>query len=180
MSQLSTNFAEPRLVDAGPDGDAARADVAARVQIAKDGEFHSLGLVLGYQYGDSPVIVADGTSEPHGRPIALRTHGTPGARLPHQWLPDGRSVYDALGRDLTLMCLDPGADPSPFVVAASARGTPLHVLDLCRLGCTRADLAERYGAAMLLVRPDQHVAWRCTSTSVDENRGRVLIQATGK
>ena len=75
MSQLSTNFADPRLTDPGLDGDAARADIAARVQIAKDGEFHSLGLVLGYHYGDSPVIVADGTSEPQARPIALRTHG---------------------------------------------------------------------------------------------------------
>ena len=157
-----------------------RADVAARVQVAKDGEFHSLGLVLGYHYGDSPVIVADGTSEPHADPSHYEPTARPGARLPHQWLPDGRSVYDALGRDLTLMCLDPDADPSPFVVAASARGTPLHVLDLCRLGCTRTDLAERYGAAMLLVRPDQHVAWRCTSMSVDEPAARrVLVQATG-
>jgi hypothetical protein len=137
--------------------------------------------VLGYHYGDSPVIAADGTSEPQADPSHYEPSARPGARLPHQWLPDGRSVYDALGRDLTLMCLDPEADPSGFVIAASACGTPLHVLDLCGLGCTRTDLAERYDATMLLVRPDQHVAWRCTSISVDEPAARrVLVQVTGQ
>lgn len=181
MSQLSTNFADPRLTDPGPDGDAARADVAARVQVAKDGEFHSLGLVLGYHYGDSPVVVADGTSEPPSDPSHYVPTARPGARLPHQWLPDGRSVYDALGPDLTLVRLDPDADPSGFVIAASARGTPLHVLDLCMFGCSRTELAERYGATMLLARPDQHVAWRCTSMSVHESTAReVLGRVTGQ
>ena len=62
-------------------------------------------------------------------------------------------MYDALGPGLTLLRLDPEADPSPFVVAAAARDTPLHVVDLCMLGCPRTVLGERYGATMLLVRP---------------------------
>ncbi len=180
MSQLSTNFADPRLTDPGLEGDAARADIAARVQVAKHGEFHSLGLVLGYQYADSPVVVTDGTSESQLDPSHYEPTARPGARLPHRWLPDGRSVYDALGPGLTLLLLDPEADPSPFVVAASARETPLHVVDLCLLGCTPTDLAERYGATMLVVRPDQHVAWRWAGTSVDDSAARrVLEHVTG-
>ena len=181
MRQLSTNFADPRLTDPGVDGEVARAAVAARIQIAKDGEFHSLGLVLGYHYGDSPVIVADGTSEPQTDPSRYEPTARPGARLPHLWLADGRSVYDALGPDLTLLVLDPESDPSAFVIAAAALNTPLHVVDLCMLGCTRTDLAERYGATMLLIRPDQHVAWRGTATSVDASVAhRTLEQVTGQ
>ena len=42
-------------------GEQARRAAAQAIQAAKDREFHSLGLVLGYQYDASPVIVDDGT-----------------------------------------------------------------------------------------------------------------------
>ena len=170
MSQLSTNFADPPR-RSRPDGDTARADIAARVQIAKDGEFHSLGLVLGYHYGDSPVIVADGTSESPTDP----SHYEPTrARCPAAAsVAPQRAVGLRRARaDLTLLCLDPEADPSPFVIAASSRGTPLHVLDLCQLGCTRTDLVERYGATMLLVRPTN------TSLAVHDNVSRRIGHTT--
>ena len=48
----------------------------------------------------------------------------PGARLPHAWLPDGRSVYDLIGDGLTLLRLAPGAELAPLVAAAAkARDT---------------------------------------------------------
>ena len=42
----------------------------------------------------------------------------PGARLPHAWLPDGRSIYDLLADGLTLIRLAAGADPDPLLQAA--------------------------------------------------------------
>ena len=45
------------------------------------------------------------------------------------------------------------ADPAPMVAAAADRCVPLSVLDVRR---HRLDL----GAPLVLVRPDQHVAWR--------------------
>lgn len=181
MAQLSTEFADPLLSAPGPEGDAARTAAAARIQVAKHGEFHSLGLVLGYHYGDSPVIVADGTPEPDIDPTHYEPTARPGARLPHRWLPDGRSIYDALGPDLTLLRLDPDADPDPFVISASKHGMPLQLLDMYTLGCTPTDLAEQYQAKMLLVRPDQHVAWRTPSTSVGASTAvQVLERVTGR
>ena len=51
----------------------------------KDPEFHSLGLVLGYDYPDSPVVVPDGRPrpEPRGdRPTRPRRIPAPGCRTP--------------------------------------------------------------------------------------------------
>lgn len=81
----------------------------------------------------------------------------PGARLPHSWLPDGRSLYDLLGDGLTLLLLagDREPDRAAFAKEAAARGVPLTTVDL-----TGLVPRERYGAPMLLIRPDQHIAWR--------------------
>ena len=80
----------------------------------------------------------------------------PGCRTPHLWLRDGRSLYDAIGPDFTLLRLDRRADVDPLVRAASRCGVPLAVLDV------ESDDADTLyeGVGLVLSRPDQHVAWR--------------------
>ncbi|MGH3120821.1 MAG: FAD-dependent monooxygenase, partial [Streptosporangiaceae bacterium] len=131
------------------------------IQAAKRSEFHSLGLVLGYSYAGSPVIqpgAGPGDAGP-GREAAgdVSTYtpdAAPGARLPHAWLPDGASLYDRLGAGFTL--LGPAGPGDPAVAAleerARHRGIPLAVL--------QAPPGYPWGREFLLVRPDQHVAWR--------------------
>lgn len=96
---------------------------------------------------------------------ARRPWARAGGRLDHVWLPGGRSIYDALGADLTLLAFDEpggrddaerddGAAVEKIRWAAAARGVPLEVVRLLR------GLRERYGARLVIVRPDQHVAWR--------------------
>lgn len=81
-----------------------------------------------------------------------------GGRLPHLWLPDGTSLYDRLGSGLSLLRLRDDGDAHPLIEAAIARRVPLNVVEV------RGEaLEERYGAALILVRPDQHVAWRGTA-----------------
>lgn len=63
-------------------GEQARRAAAEAIRAAKDSEFHSLGLVLGYQYDASPVIVDDGTPAGPER-LAYEPSARPGARLPH-------------------------------------------------------------------------------------------------
>ena len=157
MRVLAPELANPDLEAAGPVGEQARHAAAAVIQAAKDREFHSLGIVLGYQYDASPVIVDDGT------PLLPESQGyqptaRPGARLPHRWLPDGASLYDRLGSGFSLLRLGDDADGSTFMAAATDSRAPLTVLDL-----HDQPLEEIYGASLLLVRPDQHVAWRGTS-----------------
>jgi hypothetical protein len=79
----------------------------------------------------------------------------PGCRLPHFWLEGRRSLYDALGADYTLLRLDPGVRGDGIIEAAARRGVPLAVLDV---GTSEAH--ELYRRKLVLVRPDQHVAWR--------------------
>ena len=92
----------------------------------------------------------------------------PGARLPHIWMPDGASLYDRLGNGLSLLRLHDNADVVPFIESATARRVPLTVVEL-----RGQPLEETYGASLLLVRPDQHVAWR--GASVDRSMAGAVI-----
>ena len=167
MSVLAPELGNPELDAPGPIGEQARRAAAQVIQVAKDREFHSLGIVLGYQYDPSPVIVDDGTPPlPEGQDYVPAAR--PGARLPHLWLPDGASLYDRLGNGFSLLRLRDDADVIPFVESAAARGVPLTVIKL------RGQTLEMlYETPLLLVRPDQHVAWR--GTSVDRLTADALI-----
>jgi 2-polyprenyl-6-methoxyphenol hydroxylase-like FAD-dependent oxidoreductase len=136
---------------------------AAHIQRAKRAEFHSLALVLGYSYAGSPVIQPDpaapGAAGPAGPgldgDVTSYTPDTrPGARLPHHWLPDGSSLYDRLGRGFTLVGpgLDRQAGAAALARRARRRGIPLTL--------TETPAAYPWPGEFLLVRPDQHIAWR--------------------
>lgn len=158
-SRLAGSFAHPDLDRDDEAGRRRRAIVADEVAV-KRGEFHSLGLVLGYHYADSPAVVDDGSAVPPDDLITYHGSARPGARLPHRWLPDGSSLYDHLGRGFTLLRLDARADAEPVRAAAASSGVPLRVLDGGDLPGADLPDAQAYGAPLLLVRPDQHVAWR--------------------
>jgi 2-polyprenyl-6-methoxyphenol hydroxylase-like FAD-dependent oxidoreductase len=167
MSVLAPELSNQEMGVSGSIGEQARRAAAQRILAAKDREFHSLGLVLGYQYDVSPVIVDDGTPPlPESQQYEPTTR--PGARLPHMWLRDGSSLYDRLGSGLSLLRLRDGIDVAPFIESAAVRSVPLLVLDL------RDQALEKiYGTSLLLVRPDQHVAWR--GASVDRPTAEDVI-----
>ena len=60
-----------------------------------------------------------------------------------------------MGPDYTLLRLDPTAHVAGIVAAAAQRGLPLVVLDV-----RSREASQLYGHKLVLVRPDQHVAWR--------------------
>ena len=152
---LAPAFAAGDLDADTPAGEELRAALAQGLQV-KDPEFHSLGLVLGYDYPDSPVVVPDGLPVPEPELATFTPSAHPGARLPHRWLPDGRSVYDLLGAEFTVLQLARGAEVQELLSAAARRDVPLRLVDLSGV----PGLREVHGADLLLVRPDQHVAWR--------------------
>jgi hypothetical protein len=165
---LAYHFADPDLAAAGPDGDAAR-QAAQEALAVKQSEFDSLGLVLGYAYGDSPVVVPDGSPVPAEDPIRYVPSASPGALLPHAWLADYTSLYTRLGQGFTLLA-DAGSlggvpEASAFaeVLETGARqGIPV---TFAAVGPSDdgTSLSELWGADAVLVRPDQHVAWRGSS-----------------
>ncbi len=167
MSVLAPELGNREMDASDLVGEQARRAAAQGIRLAKDREFHSLGLVLGYQHDASSVIIEDGTPpRPEGQDY--NPTARPGARLPHLWLVDGSSLYDRLGNGLSLLRLRDDVDAEPLIEAAITRGVPLTLLEL-----RSEKLEEYYGASLILVRPDQHVAWR--DDSVDRPTARTVI-----
>ncbi|MFD1372004.1 FAD-dependent monooxygenase [Actinoplanes sichuanensis] len=81
----------------------------------------------------------------------------PGSRLPALRTNDGRQLYDLLGPRFTLLDLTDGQDGRELADIACARGVPT-----VHLAVRDASVRARAGCGLLLVRPDQHVAWRGT------------------
>ena len=178
---LAYHFADPRLTAAGPNGDAARAAAHAALAI-KQSEFDSLGLVLGYSYADSSLVVPDALPVPAEDPIHYVPSANPGALLPHAWLADGTSLYSHLGTGFTLLT-DAGALAGvpadtffePVLAAAARTGIPVTVA-VVGPSDDGTYLSQVWGAGTLLVRPDQHVAWRGNSAPA---AGAALSVAAG-
>jgi hypothetical protein len=137
----------------GPEAEARRAATGRRIAALGNAENESWGVELGYRYDGSAIIVTEADA-PAIDPITYRPSTWPGARLPHVFLDDGVSIHDRLGLYFTLVALT-DVDGTPIEAAAANLGIPLKVL---KLG--RSDLRHIYERNLLLVRPDQHVAWR--------------------
>lgn len=166
MRVLSTELLADNLEDDNAAGAGARAAADGRIQQTKKAEFHSLDLVLGLRIARSPVV-------PHSE---VTNDLIVGARLPHLFLDDGQSLYDMLGPDLTLLTLSGEYGHETIEDAARSRGVPLKLVDLSRSQFAR-QYAERVDAWIVLVRPDQVIAWaghtspRDAGTLIDTVRG---------
>jgi len=141
----------------GATGDAVRQRIGDIIRESKEREFHAIGVVKGYRYENSPIIVSDGEALPalDWREYLPSAH--PGRIAPHAWLEDGSSLYDHFGDGYTLLYAGDASDQTAagFAIAAQRAGMPLTLLP-----APRTDIAGRYGAKYALIRPDQHVAWR--------------------
>jgi 2-polyprenyl-6-methoxyphenol hydroxylase-like FAD-dependent oxidoreductase len=136
-------------------GEAARARIGSAAYDIDVTQQCCAGLNFGYCYEHSPIVAHDGEAPPVYRMGDFTPSTVPGCRAPHLWFGEGRSLYDALGDDFTLIRSDPAADVDGMVGAAAEKGVPLTVLDVD--GTEGRALYER---GLTLVRPDQHVAWR--------------------
>ncbi|HEY2184706.1 MAG TPA: hypothetical protein VGH39_06915, partial [Xanthobacteraceae bacterium] len=160
------------LEDDSTAGEAARQRTGEHLNAHARFEFNIPGVTFGGRYDGSPIIVSDRTLPPPDSINAYVPSACPGGRAPHLWLGEGRSLYDALGSELTLLRLGPRPpDAAPFVDAAAAHGIPLAILDLA--GEEARDL---YEADLALIRPDQIVAWRGNASA---DATAVLRRATG-
>jgi 2-polyprenyl-6-methoxyphenol hydroxylase-like FAD-dependent oxidoreductase len=145
----------PRIEEAGPEGDAIRSELGRKTYDLNVQQFCCAGLNFGYYYDASPVIAYDGEPAPEYSMGSFTPSTVPGCRVPHFWLRDGRSLYDAFGSDYTLLRTDRSFDVSGLRQAAEERGVPMTLLEL-----QGETLPPEYRHKLLLCRTDQHVAWR--------------------
>src|SRR5262249_21369882 len=138
----------------GAAAQAAREEFGARIMAEDRPQYLTVGLQLGERYEGSPIVWPDGTPAPDDTWDRYVPRDRPGARAPHAWRAEDRALFGAFGPGFTL--IDFGADAASvasFTQAAAARRVPLKVLGVARLD------GDVYGAKLVLVRPDQHIAW---------------------
>jgi 2-polyprenyl-6-methoxyphenol hydroxylase-like FAD-dependent oxidoreductase len=142
-------------------GVAARAQVGSAAYQLHVQQFACAGLNFGYFYDASPLIAYDDEPPPTYTMSNYTPSTVPGCRTPHLWLAEGRSLYDEVGPDYTLLRFDPSLDVTALVRAMQERRVPLAVLDVEPQRQTHEMTHEiAYRHKLLLSRPDQHVAWR--------------------
>jgi hypothetical protein len=171
---LGNSLVRDEIDAEGPEGERVRAEAGRAIVAAKRREFDTLGVVLGYHYDGSPLLVGDGTPAPAADYSTYIPSARPGRVAPHAWLADGSSLYDRFGLGFTLLVLSE-ADPegvARFTAAAAARGVPFDVA-----APKEPRLAELYQAGFALIRPDQHVAWR--GDAIPENAREIFDRVCG-
>jgi hypothetical protein len=146
----------PLIEAPGPEGDAVRAAAGKLAYEINTPQYAAGGLNFGYYYDASPIIAYDGEAAPSYTMADFTPSTVPGCRTPHLWLDDGRSLYDALGPEYTLLRFDPAAEAQTLLDAAARRGVPMSLLDVVPRPADRAIYRE----ALVLSRPDGHIAWR--------------------
>ena len=165
-----------------PMGETRRAR-AAEVFATQRAEFQAHDLEIGYAY-QKGALLADGSAPPARDPMGHRyvSVARPGHRLPHAWLKrDGErlSTHDLVGRDASYLLIT-DAEGEGWVKAAESLSDPagLRIRTVCigphtahvdESGNWASDSGLGSGGA-LLVRPDNHVAWRSAGPVADPAR----------
>ena len=134
---------------------ALRSGSLRELATGHGGAAHPLALVAGFQYPHGALIPDGSGPQPMDQ---LDLTGRPGTRVPHAWLPDGRSTLDLPANRFALL-----GGGEPHRRAAHAAG----IASAAVSGWTEA----------LLVRPDQIVAWRATRPG---DLAAVLTRVGGK
>ncbi|GAB5509172.1 MAG: FAD-dependent monooxygenase [Hyphomicrobiales bacterium] len=166
--------------DANMEAEQQRAAIREAIAFKKY-EFDAHGVEMNQRY-KSTAIVTDGQMEPafeldaelHYQPTTW-----PGARIPHAWVFDQEggkhSTLDLVGRgQFTILT---GINGEPWVQAAETVGKALGLDIRTQVIGPRRDIIDHHGdwararevneAGCVLVRPDQHVAWRAEDMADD-------------
>ena len=173
--------------EAGPDPLASTSEAAESLKsrirehvLSKDGENKDYGIELDYRYNHSPIVVddTDESTEPewnyrHYVPVTF-----PGSRPPHVFLADEvTSIFDLFGSGFTLVDFTAdGRWNTEFTQVANDLGIPLKGVWLPKEGHTRGI----WDRDAVLIRPDDHVAWRTQRNSDSVDIKRVLEIASGR
>jgi 2-polyprenyl-6-methoxyphenol hydroxylase-like FAD-dependent oxidoreductase len=162
----------PDDADLSPAAEQRRADIAARIRRDAEAGGRS-GLTYDERYDASAVIWYEPgqlEDEPRWQAGHYEDDPRPGHRAPDGFVdPYGGTLYDRIGNHLTLLVLTTNRSVEQnFTAEAVARSLPFTVAHL-----TDPAVRSLFGADHVLVRPDQHVAWR-GSQLPDGGAGAVL------
>jgi 2-polyprenyl-6-methoxyphenol hydroxylase-like FAD-dependent oxidoreductase len=170
---ISGGTPPPELSDPGPAGQDIRDFLSPILRDMNIPQFAPAGLNFGYFYDASPIISYDGREPPPYTMGDVTPSTVPGCRMPHFDVA-GTPILDLLGPDYTLIRFDPAIDLSRFLKASSEAGLPIIVLDVAR-----PSEPDAFEHNLLIVRFDQHIAWR--GDSLPEGNALIgLLRGQGK
>ena len=156
QKMISARGAVPANIEAtGPEADAVRAAVGQQAYDLNVQQFCCGGLNFGYYYEGSPIVASDGEAAPAYSMGGFTESTVPGCRAPNIWLSNDTPLFDVLGTGYTLLRLDGAAGADALVAAAESQRMPLKVIDVQSL-----EVPAAYRHKLLILRADQHVAWR--------------------
>jgi len=137
-------------------------------------EFQAHDLEIGFYYAEG-ALIPDGSAAPPSDPMGGKYHPTtrPGHRLPHAWLDragERLSTHDLVSKDGFVLLTDPSGSAwvSAAEEAAEKFGVTVRAVTIGEGGdCTDAEgtwarLREIGDGGAVLVRPDNHVAYRAS------------------
>ncbi|MBV9312307.1 MAG: FAD-dependent monooxygenase [Pseudonocardia sp.] len=157
----------PQLVAGG----APQAQVTGFLEQDRD-QINNEGVHFDYRYDTSPVIWCEDGPAPVWRWHRITPTTWPGARPPSLHMTDGSALFDHFGTEFALVdCTEHGAGHA-LADRAWERGIPLrHVV------IDDVNIRVRWERLLVLIRPDQHVAWR--GDTAPEDCDAVLARVLG-
>ena len=149
--------------------------------LTHDEENKDHDIEMGYCYKDSPIVLHDSdTVEIRDGSNGYVRSTIPGARAPHVFLSDGKtSIHDLFGtgQEYTLVDFTPGGlYVHSFQSAAKILDVPLRLVRLPN----EEHVHQVWQRDAVLIRPDDHVAWRATLGLNDLDAGHILRVAIGR
>ena len=151
---------DPKTHEDSAEGAAAREAAGKLIVELGNAENEAFGIELGYRYRGSPIVCGE-DNEPEWRLLDYVPSTWPGVRAPHVFLEDGSAMFDHFGPGFTLLRFGEHS-AAPLVEAAASRGVPLKVVDI-----RDSKARSIYERDFVLIRPDQHVAWRGDAMPAD-------------
>lgn len=137
-------------------GERLRAEASEVLGAHVRREFNIPGVTFGERYDASPIVFGDAAQAPSDQANEYIPSTQPGGRLPHRWLGGERSLYDLLGFEWTVLTPSHGAaEAERLAEAGRAAG-----LDVTVLSLAQSEVGDLLDGGLLLVRPDQVIAWR--------------------
>lgn len=152
---IGTFDVDPVIEEDSGAGEAERARLGAHLAEHGRREFIIPGIALGVRYAGSRLICDDGSDPLPDDAYGYIPTARPGHRAPHVWLENGEALCDRFADGFTLLRTEIAVDAAPILRAAERAGVPVTLLDV-----TEAAVRDRYDAALVLIFPDGHVAWR--------------------
>ncbi|KAK1671460.1 monooxygenase [Colletotrichum godetiae] len=143
-----------------------------------DGENRDIGIEMGYRYKSHVIFhQQDDGSEPLSDPRYYTPTTWPGGRPPHLFLSDGTAIFDKFGKHWSLLFFT-DVDVGQYHLFKAANDMSLSMSLVHLSGETQA--RGLYERDLVLIRPDQHVAWRAEAVESPAIADTILCNISGQ